>query len=231
MIQIKVGHRVKLVSDLADLLLTCNSCVPAPGLGCRSGVRPLPPDGRHLGGALVRVGDAGAVLLVGVCALLAVAQPVTMLGVRGADGVHLLCGLLVERSGAVCGHFLPLKPAGQRRVGLEVKVPAAAVLLGDLLQPLLQVPAQLLLVHRAEQAPADRLSALDGVHRANGWSSGWRRSRCCCLVSCGQHNAAGRFKGCRAHRVVFVHNEQRLLIGCSSLNWRTRGGGRNSGIV
>ena len=153
----KLGHKVKPLSDLS--LLTCNSCVPAPGLGCRSGVRPLPPDGRRLGGTLARVGDAGAVLLVGVRALLAVAQPVS------AHGVRPLCGLPVERSGAVCGHLLPLEPARQRRVGLEVEVPAAAVLLGDLLQPLLQVPAQLLLVHRAEQAPAHRLSALHGVHR------------------------------------------------------------------
>ncbi len=110
------------------------------------------------------VGDAGAVLLVGPCAFFTVAQPVITLGVRGADGVLELCGLLIDSSSAVCGYFLPLKPARQRRFSLEVKVPAAAVLLSDLLQLQLQVPAQLVVVHWAKQTPANRLSAPDGIH-------------------------------------------------------------------
>lgn len=114
----------------------------------------------------MRVGDAGAVLLVGGHALITHAQSALTLRVWGANsGVLQLCSLLtVEGRGTICGDFLPLEPAGQRRVALEVEVPGAAVLLGDLLHPQLQVSAQLLVVHRAEQTPADRLSAPDGLH-------------------------------------------------------------------
>lgn len=170
-------------------LLTCDPCV-APGLGCGSWPRPLPPDGRRLSGTLAGVGDAGAVLLVGPWAFLPVAQPVVL---------------------RPCGHLLPLKPAGQRRLSLEVEVPAAAVLLGDLPQPELQVPAQLVVVHRAEQTPADRLSAPDGIHPSKRfcWSLdgkslrvvwGWGGSCCLPLVSSGQLQgdlkAAGRTMLC-----------------------------------
>lgn len=123
--------RVTLILGVSDLFLTCNSCVVS-GLGCGFRERPLPPDGRHFSGTLACVGDAGAVLLVGPCALSTVAEPVILLSV-GADSVLHLSGLLVRRSSAVCGYFLPLKPALQRRLRLEVKVPAATVLLSDLL--------------------------------------------------------------------------------------------------
>lgn len=150
---------------MLDWFLTCDSRV-LPALVRRFGERPLPPDGRHLCGTLVRVGDARAVLLVGGArSLLAAAQSVVSLGVGGAHGDARVRGLLVKRSSAGRGDFLPLKPAGQRRLGLEVEVPAPAVLLTDLLQPLLQFPAQLLAVHRAEQTPANRLSAPDGMRR------------------------------------------------------------------
>lgn len=128
----KCGLQDELAHSLY-IFLTCDSCVVS-GLGCRFGESPLPPDGRHFSGTLVCVGDAGAVLLVGPCAFFAVAQPVVTLSVRGADSVLELCGLLIDSSSAVCGYFLPLKPARQRRFSLEVKVPAAAVLLSDLLQ-------------------------------------------------------------------------------------------------
>lgn len=152
-----------------DRFLTCDSCV-LPALVRRFGERPLPPDGRHLCGTFARVGDAGAVLLVGGArSLLAAAQSVVSLGVGGAHGCARVRGLPIKCSGAGRGDFLPLKPAGQRRLGVEVEVPAPAVLLADLPQPLLQFPAQLLAVHRAEQTPAHRLSAPDGMRR---WSHG-----------------------------------------------------------
>lgn len=130
--------------------LTCNSCI-ASGLHCRlCGSLPLSPEWRHFTGKLGCVGDVGAVLLVGGCA-----ESVITLSVWITDCRFLqLFRLLVESSSAVCWDFLPLKPAGQRCVSLEVKVPTAAVLLCDFLQLHLQISAQLVVVHRAEQTPA-----------------------------------------------------------------------------
>lgn len=130
------------------MILTCNSRV--------SGFeeRPLPLDGRRVNGT--RVGDVGAVFLVGPSAA-------SIITFCSTDEVLHPSGLTVEIR-ALCGYFLPLKPAGKRRVIVEVKVPAPAVLLGHLLQLQLQVPAQLLVVHGAKQTPASRLSAPDGIH-------------------------------------------------------------------
>lgn len=143
-------------------MLTCNSCL-AFGLDCRLWERPLPPDGRHFSGVLGCVGDAGAVLSL---FSLTVSQPVTLW--RADSSVLQLRGLLVRSSSAVCGDFLPLKPAWKRCVSLEVEVPAAAVLLSDFLQLYLQVTAQLVVVHRAKQTPAHRLFTPDGIHPSNG---------------------------------------------------------------
>lgn len=70
----------------------------------------------------------------------------------------------MESRSADYRYFLPLKPARQRGFTLEVKIPAPAVLLNDLLKLQLQVPAQLAVVHRAKQAPANRLPAPGGLH-------------------------------------------------------------------
>lgn len=141
--------------------LTCDAA-EGSGPGRRLGERPLPPpEGRRVGGTLARVGHhPGAVLLVGPGAVLPAARPPAFARLRGA----------------VRGDFLPLEPAGQRRLRLEVEVPAAAVPLRHLPQLQRQVPAQLVVVHRAEQAPADRLSAADGIHplRASGRGAGGR---------------------------------------------------------
>lgn len=114
---------------LKTLLLTCDSCVMC-GLGCRIWERPLPPDGRHFSGTLACVGDARAVLLVCPWALIVVAATVS---IRRAD-ISRLCRVVIERSSADCGYLLPLEPAGQRCLTLEVEVPPATVLLDDLLQ-------------------------------------------------------------------------------------------------
>lgn len=127
---------------------TCDPCIVFE-TGCRFG-EPV----EHLfSGTLVLVGDVGAVLLVGPCAVFAVARPVPTWTV---GSVLRPCG------------FLPLKPAGQRGFTLEVKIPAPPVLLNDLLKLQLQVPAQLAVVHRAKQAPANRLPAPGGLHPSNG---------------------------------------------------------------
>lgn len=123
---IKMYCRVEVEKTL---LLTCDLCVMC-GLGCRLWERPLPPDGRHFSGTLACVGDARAVLLVCPWALIVVAATIS---IRRAD-ISRLCRVVIERSGADCGYLLPLVPAGQRRLTLEVEVPPATVLLDDLLQ-------------------------------------------------------------------------------------------------
>ena len=140
---------------------TCDPC-PGSRLGSRSGEPPLPPDRRHLGGELV--GDAGPVLLVGPCALHGVDQPVLIPTGRSADSLPRLCRIPVESRGSVGGDLLPEKAARQRRLGPEAEVPAPAVLLRDLPELQLEVHAQALVVHGAEQTPANRLSSPDRNH-------------------------------------------------------------------
>lgn len=217
-------------------LFTCDPWV-ALRFGCSFGVRPFPPDGRHLCGTLVGVWDAGTVLLVGACAAITVAQSVTrtimvaviIFSAWKRTGVSQLC--LVQMSSAVCGYFLPLKPAWERRVSVEVKVPAAPVLLHHLHHPLFQVPAQLVVVHGAKQAAASRVSAPDGIH-ASLWS--WScdgemevsmlmfpPSLVRCQCSGHATAAACWFKYSGRTLLLFVHNEQRPRIGCScSIDWK-----------
>lgn len=114
---------IKMYCRVEVPLLTCDSCVIC-GLGCRLWARPLPADGRRFSGTLACVGDARAVLLV--C-------PWALISIRRAD-ISRLCRVVIERSSAHCGYLLPLEPAGQRCVTLEVEVPTSTVLLNDLLQ-------------------------------------------------------------------------------------------------
>lgn len=137
---------------------TCDSCVISE-FGCRLRARPLPPGGCLFCGTLACVGDLGTVLLIGFT-LYELVFPFS----AGSADLPQRCGVVIKSSGAGCGDLLPLEPAGHRRLTLEVKVPAAAVLIHDLLQPQLQVPAQLLVIHRAEQTPTRELFAPDGIH-------------------------------------------------------------------
>lgn len=82
-----------------------------------------------------------------------------------------LQGLPVESGHGAAFHLLPPQAAGrggQRGVGVEVVVPAALVGLAHLPQAAPQLPAQLLVVHRPEEAPADGAAVVAGQQRPSG---------------------------------------------------------------
>lgn len=71
---------------------------------------------------------------------------------------------MVKRSDAVHGIFLPLQPAGQRRLGLEDEVPALGVLLANLMEFQFHVSVDMVVVHGAKQALAYQLCSHERVH-------------------------------------------------------------------